>query len=565
MRVLGVDGGQSGIRVRLAGTDTVVETAGVSRGEGDLAAHVADAVAEAVTAGGLAPIDRVVLGLTTAPSDPVEGRRLCALVARAAGATEVWLADDAVTAHAGSLSGATGVSVIAGTGVACLALPANGAARIIGGHGYLLGDEGGAFWLGRRGIAAVLQAAEGRGPATALTEAATVVFGRLDDLHVRLHDADRPVHLAASFAPAVLAAAERGDPVASAIVDDGVAELLEVILAGAAHIEEHDGPGRVAVGLGGRLLAPNTLLRRRLDARLAAIPERIAARTADATPLDGAVAMGELAQHPYGSLVLAWHADDDGAVGTEIAAPAAGPTAGHRYLAVARDLIDRLDTAAWPSIDAAASLVADALAAGGTVHAFGTGHSHMLAEELYYRAGGLVRARPILIEPLMLHEGGERSTELERRADFAAEILADHPMAAGDVLFIASNSGGNAVGSRLAELAREAGVRVIAIESRAHATSSLRRDTGVLRLHDIADLVIDNGGQPGDAAVAIDGLPSRVGPTSTVTGAAILNAIVAEAVERLVRHGVIPEVYVSANVAGGDEANAPFRAAGGPA
>ena len=65
--------------------------------------------------------------------------------------------------------------------------------------------------------------------------------------------------------------------------------------------------------------------------------------------------------------------------------------------------------------------------------------------------------------------------------------------------------------------------------------------------------------------MAIEGLASRVGPTSTVIGAAILNAIVAEAVERLVRHGFVPEVYVSANVAGGDEANAPFRATGSPA
>ena len=215
---------------------------------------------------------------------------------------------------------------------------------------------------------------------------------------------------------------------------------------------------------------------------------------------------------------------------------------------------------AWAQLDAAAAVLADALERGGTLHAFGTGHSHMLAEEIYYRAGGLVRARPILVEPLMLHEGGPRSTEMERRADLAAGILADHPMAPGDVLVIASNSGGNAVGSTLAALARDAGVHVIAIESRAHATSTARRDTGVARLHDIAEVVIDNGGQPGDAAVAIDGLDARVGPTSTVTGAAILNALVAEAVERLVARGSTPEVYVSANVAGGDDANARFGA-----
>lgn len=240
-------------------------------------------------------------------------------------------------------------------------------------------------------------------------------------------------------------------------------------------------------------------------------------------------------------------------------------SAGRRYLATARDLVDRLLTDEWPQIEAAAVVVAATLEAGGTIHAFGTGHSHMLAEEVYYRAGGLVRVHPILVEGLMLHEGGERSTELERIPALAEIIAHDHPMAPGDVLVVASNSGGNAVGSTLARIARDAGVHVIAIESRAHATSTERRDTGVERLHDIAEIVIDNGGRPGDAAVEISGFASRVGPTSTVTGAAILNAVVAEAVERLVARGVTPEVYVSANVAGGDAANARFLAGEAPA
>ena len=241
------------------------------------------------------------------------------------------------------------------------------------------------------------------------------------------------------------------------------------------------------------------------------------------------------------------------------------PSAGRRYLIAARDLVDRLLEAEWPSIEAAAAVVADTLAAGGTIHAFGTGHSHMLAEELYYRAGGLVRVHPILVEGLMLHLGGERSTELERIPALAEVIVRDHPMAPGDVLIVASNSGGNPVGSTLARVARDGGVHVIAIESRAHATSAVRRTTGVERLHDIAELVIDNGGRPGDAVVEVDGLTARVGPTSTVVGAAIVNAVVAEAVERLLARGVTPEVYVSANVEGGDRANARFGAGGGTA
>ena len=176
----------------------------------------------------------------------------------------------------------------------------------------------------------------------------------------------------------------------------------------------------------------------------------------------------------------------------------------------------------------------------------------MLAEELFYRAGGLVRVRPILFEGLMLHVSAPLSTALERMPGLAAALLDDHPMDAGDVLVIASNSGSNAVTVDLARLARDAGVHTIAITSLGHATSSLARASeGTPDCTRSRTLVIDNGGVVGDAAVDIAGLAGRVAPTSTVVGAAIVEALVAEVVERLVARGIVPEVYASSNVAGG--------------
>jgi uncharacterized phosphosugar-binding protein len=237
-------------------------------------------------------------------------------------------------------------------------------------------------------------------------------------------------------------------------------------------------------------------------------------------------------------------------------------TAGRRYLAEASRLVERLAGDEWASLSAAAGLVADALARGGSVHAFGTGHSHMLAEELFYRAGGLVRVKPILFEGLMLHAGAELSTSLERLPGVAAALLEQHPIASGDVLIVASNSGGNAVVREMAGLAHARGIPVIAIVSRAHASSGSARAAGDTNLQDVADVVVDNGGAPGDAAVAIDGFAQRVGPTSTVVGAAALNAIVAEAAERLVAQGIQPDVFVSSNVEGGDDVNARLLHAG---
>jgi uncharacterized phosphosugar-binding protein len=229
--------------------------------------------------------------------------------------------------------------------------------------------------------------------------------------------------------------------------------------------------------------------------------------------------------------------------------------AGRRYLRTASDLLTRVETSGWPSLEAAATLIADTMAAGGTIHVFGSGHSHMLAEELYYRAGGFARVRPILFEGLMLHASAPLSTSLERLPGLATALLDEHGVAAGDLLVIASNSGSNPVVTEMAHEAKARGLRLIAITSLRHATSDAVRQRDGQRLHEVADVAIDNGGAVGDAAIAIEGVPTRVAPTSTVVGAAIANALVAEVTERLVRRGIVPDVFTSSNVAGGDAMN----------
>ncbi|CAO1654364.1 SIS domain-containing protein [Salinibacterium sp. NYA9b] len=229
-----------------------------------------------------------------------------------------------------------------------------------------------------------------------------------------------------------------------------------------------------------------------------------------------------------------------------------------RYLARAAHLIERLTTDEAPNIVAASRLVADVLINHRTVHIFGTGHSHMLAEELYYRAGGLVNVQPLLFEGLMLHTSAPLSTSLERLPGLAAALLRDHPIAANDVLIVASNSGSNAVTSELVQQVMANGTPVIALTSLTHATSPEARATALPRLHELATVVIDNGGAVGDAAVDIAGLSSRVSATSTVVGAAILNAVMAEAIQLSVNAGVTPDIYESSNTTSGDASNLKF-------
>jgi N-acetylglucosamine kinase-like BadF-type ATPase len=302
--VLAVDGGQSAIRVRHPTWAADVELEGVSRLEGDVLGSVAAAVERAWAQGGSPVTDRCVLGLTTAPTDEPSKVRLCEQVGLAVGAKQVWLADDAVTAHAGALSMGWGVSVSVGTGVACMAVPEEGTPRIVGGHGYLLGDEGGAFWIGRAGIAAVLRAREGRGPETALTARVSDRFGILDDLAERIHGLGRPVDAIARFAPDVLAVAELGDAAATTIVESATDELVSVVRAALEGMGPP--PPLVPVALGGRLMAGG-LLRRRLEAALERSVMTAHARSADGTPLDGAALLGmEPDPGRYGELVYRW-------------------------------------------------------------------------------------------------------------------------------------------------------------------------------------------------------------------------------------------------------------------
>jgi len=304
--VLAVDGGQSTIRVRHSDSPAVVEAQGVSRLEGDTVGSVAAAVIEGWRSAGAPAVDRAVLGLTTAPSDAPTRQRLCGEVAKGVDADEVWLADDAVTAHAGALPADWGVSVTAGTGVACLAMPRDGHPSVIGGHGYLLGDEGGAYWIGREGIRAVLRAADGRGLPTALTECAADRFDDLDELGERLHSIARPVDTIAHFAPDVLRTTESGDPVAITIVDEAVVELIALITAAVAVAATDDEP--VPIALGGRLLDDGPL-RRRLDRAIAQSLPAVTPRSADGTPLDGAIRLG-MAADPgrYRDLLYVWKA-----------------------------------------------------------------------------------------------------------------------------------------------------------------------------------------------------------------------------------------------------------------
>lgn len=225
-----------------------------------------------------------------------------------------------------------------------------------------------------------------------------------------------------------------------------------------------------------------------------------------------------------------------------------------QYLANLRQLLTLVESDLSGPIESAAELLANAFARGGMLHAFGTGHSHVIALELFYRAGGFANINPILIPELMLHESASDSSQRERTHLDAGGLFEQHRISANDVLLLISNSGGNQATIDMAWEAKRHGVATIGLTSLAHARSQQARSK-TEKLNEIVDITLDNHGQPGDASVEISGTSLTMGPTSTAINAAIVNALAIRTAEKMAERNCEPAVFTSANIAGGDEHN----------
>ena len=227
------------------------------------------------------------------------------------------------------------------------------------------------------------------------------------------------------------------------------------------------------------------------------------------------------------------------------------------YFSEAVRVLQRVAETQREPLRRAAELLADAIAGKASIYSFGASHSFILTEEMVYRTGGLMLVNPIYPHGMNLFVRPLPSTsQFERVEGLGQKLLETAPVKAGDVLLITSTSGRNAVVIDMAMHARKLGLKVIGITAMAYTKGVTSRHSSGKKLIDFCDLVIDNGAPYGDAAVAVPGFADKVGPLSTVTGCAIVNAIVAEVVSILVARGITPPVYMSANVDGGDAHNA---------
>lgn len=237
------------------------------------------------------------------------------------------------------------------------------------------------------------------------------------------------------------------------------------------------------------------------------------------------------------------------------------------WIGRAHDLLTRLAETQADALEQASGWCADAIAAGGLVHLFGTGHSRIPVEEMFPRYGSFPGFHPMVELSMTFHtqvvgaNGQRQAMFIERVPGLAEVILSNFTFGAQDVMMIFSASGLTAVPVEMARGAHARGLRVIAITSVAQSMSAEPGPEVGSRLMDEADLVIDLCTPPGDAMVHIEGLDTPVGPGSTITNVAIVNSIKVRVAQLLTQRGAMLPVITRASEVGAARSKELFEAA----
>lgn len=228
-------------------------------------------------------------------------------------------------------------------------------------------------------------------------------------------------------------------------------------------------------------------------------------------------------------------------------------SATEQYLSGIRELQDELATEV-PAIEKAAELVASCIGEGGVAHVFGSGHSHMMAEEVFHRAGGLM-AFNAMLDINLTSFGTLRAGQVERQEGYAPVVLNSFDVRPGEVVIVVSNSGINPVTIDLAIEAKKLGASTIAITSASAYAEAASRHSSGKKLSEVCDLTIDSHVPVGDAILELDGFDGKVAASSTPLGAIVMNMLVAAVSEQLIADGKPVPALMSQNIPGGDEYN----------
>lgn len=216
------------------------------------------------------------------------------------------------------------------------------------------------------------------------------------------------------------------------------------------------------------------------------------------------------------------------------------------YLNTLCKLIQNIESTQADSIVKAAKLVGNTIIAKGLVYTFGSGHSQLLAQEVHARAGGMYPIMQI-VDPLW--------GRAERIEGVGEILLRGVPFKKDETIFVISNSGRNPEPIEVAKIAKDAGLHVIVVTSLTHSYSVASRHSSGKKLYEFGEVVLDTGTPAGDACMSFKGIDVKAGAASTVLGAALMNAVMVEAIQYILDKGENPPVLMSANLDGNEEYN----------
>jgi uncharacterized phosphosugar-binding protein len=237
------------------------------------------------------------------------------------------------------------------------------------------------------------------------------------------------------------------------------------------------------------------------------------------------------------------------------------------WLTAASAVLDELGSTQADAMETASQWCAEAIAADGLVHLFGTGHSRIPVEEMFPRYGSYPGFHPIVELSMTFHtqvvgaNGQRQAMFIERTPGLAEVILSNFTFGPQDVMMVFSAGGTTAVPVEFARGARARGLRVIAVTAVRESLSAPVDPVVGSRLMDEADLVIDLCTPEADALCLIEGLDTPVGPASTIAAVAVVNSIKVRTAELLVARGTMPPVLTRASVVGAERSHDLFDSA----
>ncbi len=228
-------------------------------------------------------------------------------------------------------------------------------------------------------------------------------------------------------------------------------------------------------------------------------------------------------------------------------------TAAEKYLTGVLAIIEKIQATQLDKVHEAAQLLAEKTKQGGIIYGFGSGHSHLIPEDAFWRAATPANYCAIYEPSISGSHEITKSYALENTYDVGKQIIDYHRLSEKDVLIVFSNSGNNIAPVDAAIRAKEKGIPVIAITAVEYSDYLTTKHQAGLKLKDIADIVLDNSSLIGDAVVEIPGFPMKVGSSSTIPMVLLQNMLLTEMVEILVAEGFTPDVYYNGHIAFMDE------------